>query len=318
MSRIGTFGHNQALLNQLLQNQDRLSGLQQQVASGKVADTYKGYARDVAALMGTKSVATQNEDQLKANTELELKLNHYDTNLRAVESVAAQLRQQVYTTIAGGAATGMMDTMDNLLGQTISLLNSKLGGRFVFSGTRTDTQPVNISNRSDLLGLVATADAFDNNDVKAEAKVDQNTTLTFGHLADDVGEPLLEAFRRIMQFNAGTIPTGAGAYAPAGAFSSPLTDNQRQFLESELSRLESVVTGINDIVAQNGINMKNVDSVQKRLNSEKIFISKFVSDVSDADMGEAVANLRNEETAVQASLNVVARLQGLSLLDYLG
>lgn len=317
MSRIGTYGHSQALLNHLLLNQDRLNVLQHQVASGKVANTYKGYARDVAALMGTKSVETQNEDQLKANTELELKLNHYDTTLRSVEGIAAQLRQQVYNTIAGGSATGMIDTLDNLLGQSISLLNSQLGGRFVFSGTRTDTQPVNISNRADLLGLAATADAFDNNDVKAEAKVDQNTTLTFGHLADDVGEPLLEAFRRIMQFNAGTIPTGAGAYAPAGAFSSPLTDNQRQFLESELSRLESVVTGINDIVAQNGINMRNVEYVQKRLTSEKVFIAKFVSDVENVDMGEAVSNLRNEETAVQASLNVVARLNSLSLLDFL-
>ncbi len=317
MSRIGTFGHNQALLNQLLINRDRLGTLQQQVASGKVANNYQGYARDIAALMGTKSVAMRNDDQLKSNTELELKLNHYDTNLRALETVAGELRQQVLNTIAGNSATGMIDTMDNLLGQTISLLNSQLGGRFVFSGTRTDTMPVNITDRTDLLALAATADAFDNNDIKAQAKVDQNTTMTFGHLADDVGEPLLEAFRRIMQFNAGTIPTGAGAYAPAGTFSNPLTENQRQFLHSELAGLEAVVTGLNDIVAQNGINMRNVETVTERLNSEKIFISKFIADIEDVDMGEAVANLRNEETAVEASLNVVARLNNLSLLDFL-
>jgi len=181
----------------------------------------------------------------------------------------------------------------------------------------TDTQPVNISNRTDLLALAATADAFDNNDIKAQAKVDQTQTLTYGILADDLAEPLFEAFRRIMQFNAGTLPSGAGAYAPAGAFSSPLSDNQRQFLINELSRLETVAEGVNQVAAQKGINMNTVEAIQERLASENTFLRSFASDIEDVDVAEAITRLQQDQLAVEASYRVVADLNNLTLMDFI-
>ncbi len=317
MTRIGTFGQTEALLNNLMQNQSRVQTGQRQVTSGQKSDQYKGIARDVAVLMSTKSAITRNETQTRANTELTLRLEHYDTTVRAVADVAAQLRQEVFGALAGDSATGLMDDLDNLLGRGISLLNSRVNGRYVFSGTRTDTQPVNISNRSDLLGLTATADAFDNNQIKAKAKIDQTQTVEFGILADDIGEPLFEAFRRLMQFNAGTLPSGAGAYAPAGTFSSPLTDNQRQFLMNELSRLETVSAGLNTAAAQNGINMNTVEKVQERMVSEKTFLREFASDIEDVDMAEAISRLQQDQLAVEASYRVVGNLNRLTLMDFI-
>jgi flagellar hook-associated protein 3 FlgL len=267
--------------------------------------------------MGTKSVSTRTDSQRDANTELNLRLEHYDTTLRSIEVVAADLRQQVFDTLAGGSATGFMDEVRNMLDRGISLLNSRLGGRYVFSGTLTDTMPVNISNEADLLALPATANAFDNNQIKAQVKVDQSQTMSYGVLADDVGEPLFEAFRRIMQFNSGTLPTGAGPYAPAGTFNSPLDDNQRQFLINELSRLETVVDGLNDIVAQNGINMRTVEKINDRLDSEKTFLTEFISDIEDVDVAEAISRLQQDQLAVEASYQVLADLNDLTLMDFI-
>ena len=47
------------------------------------------------------------------------------------------------------------------------------------------------------------------------------------------------------------------------------------------------------------------------------FMRGFVSDIEDADMAEALSQLQLGETALQASLQMVARLGRLSLVDFI-
>ncbi len=317
MTRIGTFGQSQSLLNDLMLTQARLIESQRQVSSGQKTDRYSGMARDVAPLMSTKAVATRTEQHIRNNAELALRLNHYDSNLRGLADIADALRQQVLDSISANSATGMMDEINNLFDRAVSLLNSRLNGRYVFAGTRTNTPPVNVSTPAELLALSQTSDAFDNNSLKAQLKIDDVQTLQWGVLAQDVGQDLFEAFRRIMQFNAGTLPSGASAYSPAGTFTAPLGTNQRDFLINELSRLESVASGLNDAVAQNGINLRTLEEVQERLTSEKTFLAEFISDIENVDVAEAISRLNQDQVAVEASYRVIAQLNRTTLMDFL-
>jgi flagellar hook-associated protein 3 FlgL len=46
-------------------------------------------------------------------------------------------------------------------------------------------------------------------------------------------------------------------------------------------------------------------------------LEKLVSDIEDVDMTQAISNLQNDQTALQASYRVLAQVNRVSLNDYL-
>jgi flagellar hook-associated protein 3 FlgL len=149
------------------------------------------------------------------------------------------------------------------------------------------------------------------------AQVDENRTMQYGILASDIATNLFDSFRRIMQFNAGTLPTGAGAYAPAGAFSEPLADNQRQFLQAEVAGIKQAIDTLRDAEAQNGVRMDQLDKVRSRQEGDLVFWRGFISEIEDVNLTEVIANLNANQTALEASTQIVARLSRVSLLDFI-
>ena len=94
-------------------------------------------------------------------------------------------------------------------------------------------------------------------------------------------------------------------------------DNQRAFLNGELARLESVATDLTTVVAKNGIRMGLLESVQSRHEERVILTQRFIAEVEDVDMAEAIAGLNRDQLALQSSIGVMARIGRVSLLDFL-
>ena len=120
-----------------------------------------------------------------------------------------------------------------------------------------------------------------------------------------------------MQFNSGTLPTGAAAYAPAGAFSDPLPDNQRDFLISELQNAVTATGAVRTVEAQNGVRMADLDKLADRLSEDLVFAQKLIAEIENVDLTEAITQLNEDRTALEAARQVVARLTRSSLLDFI-
>lgn len=315
--RISSLGQQQLLLDRLLSNKADNVRFQNQVSTGLKSPDLKGLARESNALLGSKAAASRLESYMKSNRELQTRLEIQNTALGAIAEVADGLRQDLIGTVNLNSSVGFITKIENHLDRLINLVNTTHGGKYVFGGTRTEQEPINVDNTTDLLALATTADAFDNNTLKASQLVDDNQTLEFGLLADDVAQPLLDSLRRILQFHNGTLPTGAGAYAPAGAFQDPLTDNQRDFLISEFTNANTAITTARDAEATNGVDLATVDNLLERQTADRNFLRGFISDIENVDIAEAVSNLQNSETALTASIQVLARLNQISLLNFL-
>ena len=196
-------------------------------------------------------------------------------------------------------------------------MNTRYQGRFIFAGTDTETQPVGATSAADFLALGTPADAFQNNDLKSSVQIDDGQTMEFGLLADDIGTPFFEALHRIMQFNDGTLPAGAGAYAPAGPFNDPLDANQRDFLVAEFDRALQAIDNIRQYETTNGVNLQTVDKLVTRQEDDVVLLKSMVGELENVDLAEAIGKLNQDETALTASLQIVARMNGLTLLDYI-
>jgi len=318
MTRVGTFSHHQMIVQEMLRNQSRNFESQRRVASGQNADHFKDISRETPALLGAKSIQTRLEGYQRDNVFVGMRLDTYNVTLQSLEGVAQSVRKSVFDALSTGSSLEFADAIEAQFGIAVGLLNTRLDGKAIFGGTNTGVDPVNISSVTELLALAEPPSAaFSNNSTKPSAKIDDTVTMDYGVLADEVGQDLFEAIQRILLFNSGTLPTGAGAFAPAGAFNDPMDANQIEFLTNELARLETVTRDLAVQSARNGIHMNQLEETDIRQEMHLSFTVKFITEIEDTDMAEAVANLNQDQVALDVSMAMLSRVSQTTLLDFL-
>jgi len=317
MTRVSTYGTSQLLLSYTLQTQNRVVGSQEQIASGYKSQNYKGLAKDAVALEGAKSLRDRLQSYISTNRLVENRVQTQEGALRALGDIAEELRQTVTTAVANNSGTALTGKVRDLYDRAVDVLNRQVDGRYIFSGSRTGTPPVSVTSVTTLLTTTPVTNAFANDTNKLAAQIDDALTVTYGVLASDVATTLFSEIQRILQFDAGTLPSGAAPYAPAGAYTNPLPTNQRDFLANELSTLTSMSQAVQDKLAQNGIVARTLDDVTTRHEQALIAAKAFIGDIQDADAAEAISNLNRDQTALEASYQVLSQLTRLNLLDFL-
>ena len=317
VTRISSFGQNDIILNQMLRNQQRVFEDQRQVVTGRKASSFDGFAGQNSAIISAKTMLAQAQAFMQTNTELQARLEFQNTTLGAIADLGDRLHQELIKAVGRNSGLGLNEVVEDMFQELVSLLNTRFDGKYIFGGTKTDTAPVNVNSVTDLINLATAGDAFDNNAVKSTLKVEENRTLTFGVLADEVALPLLTALRRLLQFENGILPAGAGSFAPAGSFSDPLSENQRQFLVSEFSTIIAAIDAAREAEAINGINLGFLDQLTMRQRDDVTFLKGFVGELEDVDMAEAISNLQRDQIALEVSLHVTARLTEITLLNFI-
>jgi flagellar hook-associated protein 3 FlgL len=317
--RISTNGQSQLLLQDVLRNQQNLFARQNQVTSGMKSPTYQGISRDVGTLSGAKSIQARTEQFLAANVEVDRRMNIYDATLEGLRGVAQELRDNVLSAINTDSGIAIRSQMENLFDTAVNMLNTRDNGRYVFSGTRTDTAPVTKTTPATLAAVAASvsttpANVFANNSLKQSSQIDDNLEMNYGILGEDVGKDLMESMRRLFRFSDGTENFG---FTPAGSFTNPMGANQANFLKGELLNLNATIDAIDQIHAKNGVNQQSLAEVQKRHTADLNFMTIFISDIEEVDIGEAISRLNQDQVALDSSYRVLSQITRSTLLDFI-
>ena len=316
MTRISSYGQSQLLIQQMLRNNEQLGRSQVQVSTGKVATTYAELDRNVSPLLGARNTGERIEALIRSNKQVEQRLDLYNTTLGEIATVAEDVRQDLIQAVNLNSPVGFIEKLESNISRLSNLLNTTFNGRYIFSGSKTTTPAISIQNSAELLALADPADAFQNDQLKTSASVDENQQMTYGMLAEEVAGPLLELMSRVAQYHSGTLPTGA-AGAPAGAFSDPLSSNQRDFLIGEFDRAQQALQNSRNYEAENGVRLQRIDKILTRQSDDLVFTKKFVAEIEDVDIAEAIARLQSDELALTAAQNIVSRLSDNTLLNFI-
>lgn len=146
MTRVATFALHQLTLSQTTAAQSRYQDLNIQVSSGKKAQQYKGIAGEAHQLIDVETIRAQSK-RFSAN------IDQAGRRLETMESAAASvfdLASDLRTLLINATNSNNADYLElrgqarNLMEQVAGLLNSDLDGRYLFSGSRTDTAPVDL------------------------------------------------------------------------------------------------------------------------------------------------------------------------------
>ncbi len=307
VTRIGSFSQSQALLLELTRQNAQIFKTQEQVATGKVASSFKDIASDAGVLLTAKKVENRTVQFQNNITELSARVDIQNIQFTRIESAAGELRQDILNAISLESGAALSERIESAFQQVLNTLNSQFDDRYIFGGTRIDQPPVNISTLAELVAAPTVDDVFDNNNLRQAVPVDEGQTITINFLADEVGRDILQVLKDLATFDAGV----------NGPFGDQLTPTQRSFLESQLPALTSAHEQLINHTAENGLLSNQLDSARDRHESSLISLQQFISDIEDVDLAEAVTRLNQDQIAVQASARILADLSNLTLLDFI-
>lgn len=300
--RVTTMMSSRAIVRDLNDGLGRLSDLQQRLSSGKQitrpSDDPYGTSRALA-LRGELAGLAQHQRNVGDGTGW---LNTCDTALGEISDALARVRELVVQ--AGNDAAGpqarqaIADEIDQLIDAVKQEANVQYGGRYVFSGTATDTAPWPLGGTDAYQGDRGTITREIGPQVEIAINVDLRRLLGDGQAARDDG--LLNVLRDVADHLRGG--TAADADALRGA---------------DLRRLDANLDTLNGIRADVGARTNRLATAASRLGALEVNATRLLSETEDADMAQTITDYSTQQAAYTASLRAGANIVQSSLLDFL-
>ena len=205
MAAISSFGASRFILQQNLKAESRVQDLRIQASTGKAAQSYDGISDNVRRLEGLESDFAANKAFQRNIDRTEVRLQEMESSVDTMSDVASRFRTQLISAANGGGNLESVD-LDKIAGtfldESQGVVNTELGGRFLFSGSATATKPV---DNFDALNFdqVKQGQYYQGNKDSLTARLSTTTTLDYGVTAepntDNGFHKLFTALKRVIE-----------------------------------------------------------------------------------------------------------------------
>lgn len=205
MAEISGFAANRFVLQNQLETESRVQNLRIQASSGKKSQAYDGISNDVRRLQGLESDFAANKAFQRNVDRTELRLQDMESSVDTLTDVASRFRTQLLSAANDG---GNLESIDlkkiasTFLDEAVGVVNTELGGRFLFSGSATNTKPIDFDNTANFQDVKA-GKYYQGNDEILSARIKETTTLDYGVTADPTNETgthkLFTALQRVIE-----------------------------------------------------------------------------------------------------------------------
>ena len=207
------------------------------------------------------------------------------SNVQDLISDAKTLCVQMATaTIGASERISASETVQNMLEEVISLANTELNGHYIFSGSKTDTIPFNQDG------------TYNGDNNPFTVRIGKDASLQVGSY-------------------------GAAVFGTIFETSSDLADalaaNDITGIQTAMSDLDNHFDHASNKISDVGTKMLRMEIKQNILQDLKISNTERLSKLEDADITEAIMDLKEKELVYQAALSSSAKIMELSLIDYM-
>ncbi|GGF56339.1 hypothetical protein GCM10011332_07280 [Terasakiella brassicae] len=155
VNRLANFAHHQFLNSHLFKLQNDLFDAEIAVASEKKTQKYAGLASQSQRLVNLEYLARQSEQFNLNNNAMDLRLETQDIAMVGIEETISNIKDMLSDFSSGERRDeNQVEQMQKFAYQALrdiqGFLNEKVGGRYLFSGSRIETSPVSLGLGNDL------------------------------------------------------------------------------------------------------------------------------------------------------------------------
>jgi flagellar hook-associated protein 3 FlgL len=261
------------------------------------ADDPVGYVR----VMQLNSSLAQ-MDQIGRNITTGLSwLNNTETTLSSAQDTILEAKQLAISMNNDSMSEDDLETAaenaQQLLYTLIDYANTKVNGQYIFAGTKTDTVPYTLDESTDPPTVTYSGN-------------DSAFTISTGVSSrTEVGTPGSSVF--------GDTTTGDDIFSLMIALQEDLADNGGANLDSIIGELETQYNNVVDAISVVGIKTERLETKESVISDVSATFTTSISNLEDADLATAAADLAAKKTAYQASLSATSAIMSLSLVDYM-
>lgn len=175
--------------------------------------------------------------------------------------------------------------VQNILNEIVSLANTEVGGRYIFAGSETGTAPFSSDGTT----------YYGNNEPFA-VRIGRDATVQVGKDGEEVF---------------GTI------FTTLSSLRDDLNSNNVAGIQASLTDLTAHFNDISSNISDIGSKMNRMEIKENIYQGLKLTSTDRLSAIEDADIAEAIIDLKGKELAYQAALASSSKVMELSLVDYL-
>ena len=299
INRIGTRTGFESLMGLNQQTLQRTYNLQIQISSGLKSQNYSGISDVSGRLVNFEGANARLNQYLDDITVTRNRLQSAETQVDSIRDMANQFRNDLLNALnaendqfqpTAEIAKQFMDQME-------SLLNTKDGDQYIFSGSRSDVAPVNLKAFSTPIDVnTSNTEYYQGDDYEAFSRVGEGRTVTYGTTANDpTFEKLIRAMRNV--------------------FNNP-NDNGK--LRDSLALVEEVAQkDIPAMISGIGVKVAQMDRIQDIHEQNILILTNTISEMKDTNIIDASAKVSQENNILQASFLALSKISSISLANYL-
>ena len=300
MARIATIPLQMLQSDAVARAQERLAAAQTRLATGRKSEDYAGLGTAAAISLSGRSMIAAQEGYAGVSQRLQTQLSLVNSHLESIDSVGTDLRNALVRTVGTGESQGLQEAIRLAFGQFRAAVNASGEKGYLFAGGGKGA-PFQAAKLSDLNG-VDVATLFRNGEVRETSRVAEGVDLEHGVIAADVGLGLARAFQ---------------ALAETGPFRDRPTDAQMTALIEAVGQFQTGLQALREQSSANGRRQAQLEQFESQALERKTVLEELVGTAEDADLGQLAVEITQQQSVLEASYGVLARLSRLSLLNYL-
>ncbi len=299
---------NRMLCNNVLKNINRnlenMSRRQEQMSSGKSVNRPSDGPITVARILAFQTSLAADQQY---RTNMEDAQGWVDTSERALDMATATLHRAKDLAVTGANSTqpqasmeAMAEEVGQLLEELLQVANTSYGGRFLFGGSNTTSEPFSLND-----GVVS----YQGNENSLDWEIAPRVTMGVNAHGKEV---FLDA-----------LDTDADGVADMSIFEllqelkEALANGDHQAVGETLNRFEPAIDHLLAFRAVLGAKSNRLEMAISRLEDSQTNLTKTMSLLEDIDLAEIVMYYKSLANVYQASLATGTMVLQPSLIDYL-
>jgi len=192
--------------------------------------------------------------------------------------------QMANATIGPEQRSSAAETVQNMLDEIVSLGNTDVAGNYIFAGSKTDTIPFDQDGN-----YYGDSNAF-------TIKIGKNSTIEIGSAGDAVFGSVLNTLSDLKD---------------------ALQNNDVDDIQNAMDNLDGHFDDITAKISDVGSKMNRMEIKDKIYQDFDFTNTERLSKIEDADIAEAIMNVKAAELTYQAALASSSKVMTLTLMDYL-
>ena len=298
-------------LSNILNQQAEVAKFENQVSTGVRFTTAGQDPSGMAQVLALQQAQAEHTQYLGNVTTLRQRLGTEENALASASDVLSRVRELAVqannATVSPENRQQIAAELTQLKAHLVEIANTNDGiGHYVFGGTLDSSKPFSATAGGVSYSGTQTVRELSVGEGRSIAEGDSGDT-TFLRVPNAAGANV-DLFARVQKVIDATL-------ADTSTDAARIL-NQAQFAEA-IGEVDGGITHLSTVRATVGSRLATLDEVDNRLQGLDTLLQSTLSDVRDLDYAESISKLQLHSLSLQAAQAAFAKVQGLSLFNYL-